>query len=214
MKHVPITVQNFLFDLDGTLVDSADLIIQAFRMSVRDVAEMQIQEDQVLEHWGLPLREMMDRLGVPNVTEVVDYYRQHYPFGRSTELFDGVRHLLLSLAHRGHLMAVVTTKNKKDATMHLREHGIEGLFDAVIASDDVQNLKPHREPVIAALNMLDCEPDEAVMVGDSPADIGAGNSAGVVTGLAGWGARHPELDLLNCDFVWHQPLDILKSLPD
>lgn len=213
MKYLSGRVCSFLFDLDGTLIDSTDLIISAFRTSVREVAGMHIREDQVLEHWGLPLQDMMDHLGVPNSTEAVDYYRRHYPFGQRTELFDGVRPLLSSLARKQHSMALVTTKNKKDAVMHLREHDIEGLFEVVIASDDVKNLKPHREPVIAALNMLDCGPDEAVMVGDSPADIRAGRNAGVVTGLARWGARHPELNTLDCDFVWHRPLDILKSLP-
>ncbi|MFO8060604.1 MAG: HAD family hydrolase, partial [Bacillota bacterium] len=168
MKRVPVRVRSFLFDLDGTLVDSSDLIISVFRTSVRDVAHMQIREDEVLQQWGLPLREMLDRLNVPNPTAVIDYYRRHYPFGQRTRLFDGTGELLSLLAHRQYRMAVVTTKNSKDAVMHLDEHGIRGLFDGVVASDDVQNLKPHREPVTTALNMLDCGPDEAVMVGDSP----------------------------------------------
>lgn len=210
---IPHRVRAFLFDLDCTLVDSSHIILSSLRRSLYEVAGVRVTDKELLKYWGLSLCDIMRKLGVSESCEVITYYREHYPFGQQAGLFEGIQQLLTALTEEEYELAVVTTKNRRDALMHLSENRILEFFKAVIAADDVRNVKPDREPVIAALNMLDCGPDEAVMIGDSPADIEAGQSAGVMTGLACWGVELPCMNAMRADFTWLHPLGIIDSLP-
>lgn len=212
-EFIPRRICAFLFDLDGTLVDSSHIILSSLRRSLYEVAGMRVTDHDLLDYWGLSLHDIMSELGVRDSCRVIAYYRRHYPFGKQAGLFDGVAQLLTTLTEREYELAIVTTKNRRDALMHLSENRILEFFKTVVAADDVGRVKPDREPVIAALNMLDCGPDEAVMVGDSPADITAGRSAEVMTGLACWGVQYPRMDDVKADITWLHPLGIIDSLP-
>jgi pyrophosphatase PpaX len=87
-------------------------------------------------------------------------------------------------------------------------------FDAVVAADDTNRHKPHPEPVLHALALLDAEPAEAAFVGDSPFDMQAGKAAGVFTVGVSWGKIHPAERLLElgADTVVHSPEELLDVL--
>jgi pyrophosphatase PpaX len=91
---------------------------------------------------------------------------------------------------------------------------IGDFFDAVVTADDTELHKPHPDPVLHALELLDSEPPKAAFVGDSPFDVGAGKAAGVFTVGVSWGKIHPAERLLGlgADAIVHTPEELLDVL--
>jgi pyrophosphatase PpaX len=184
-------VRSVLFDLDGTLVDTIELIRRSFHQAF-DVLGMTRPPDAVfVDTIGLPLRTQFaqvtsDAGQIDRLIEAYrDYYIQHH--NDLIEVYDGIQELLDAIASRGLALGVVTSKIQRGAQRTLGAAGLASRFQVVIGADDVGNPKPHPEPVQRALEQLDMPPDEACLVGDSIYDMQAGRAAGVHTVAALWG---------------------------
>lgn len=210
-----------LFDFDGTLVSTLPLWLAAYHLALGKFG-IEISDDEVLqrcffrdwadvaEDFGVCTAEQM-RLEVehgvnealssavlfPQARDVVEHCREH---GLQTALVtSSPRHLIASVAARLDLAH---------------------LFDFVICGDEVENYKPHPEPVLTTLRALECEPLHAIMIGDSHADILAGKAAGTRTALFMPDDHHcfhdPErLRATEPDFIFtaHDELPNLLGLP-
>lgn len=187
-----------LFDLDGTLVDSAPDLLGAL--------------DHVLARRGLPpsdhgsLRHYASR-GAAGILEAglgdsvdedtrrefLDHYGNN--LWHRTRAFDGVDAMLESLAGRGIPMGVVTNKAGRFADPIIVHAGWDGYFDCVITGDRVARPKPDPEGVLEACRRLGASPQQTLYVGDDRRDVSAGRAAGVVTVIAGWGYLAPGEDI-------------------
>jgi pyrophosphatase PpaX len=180
-----------LFDLDGTLVDSIELIRSSFRHACATVLAREIAEEDWLAGVGTPLRTQM-RGFARDETEtdaLIAAYRS-YQIAHHDRLlaeYAGVREALETLRREGHPMAIVTSKADALAARALERMRLAEFMDAVIGCDSCTRHKPDPEPVRIALERLGARPRDAVFVGDSPHDIAAGNAAGVTTVGVLWG---------------------------
>lgn len=183
-----------LFDFDGTVADTKRSIYESLRFTARCCLGMELKPEDVEGLYGLPLSETMRRLCPERWQELVETYLRHNlaTFPRYASLFPGILETLDYLKDRGLLVALVTNKRRESTRMAMELFGINGFFDAVICAEDVSNHKPHPEAIMVALQRLNCRPQEAVMVGDSPYDVLAGRAAGVTTIAALWGQFNPE----------------------
>ncbi len=148
--------------------------------------------------------------------ELVRVYRERYfaASAREVAAFPGVIETLTALRARGVRLAVVTSKLRTGATMELERAELAALMDAVIGSEDVQQHKPHPEPLLAALALLGEPPAAAVMVGDTPADLLAARAAGVRAAAALWGALDaPLLRRHQPDYLLDRPASLLELCP-
>jgi pyrophosphatase PpaX len=188
---MPTRPAALLFDLDGTLVDSIELIRSSFRHACTTVQRREIQEDEWLSGVGTPLRTQI--LGFARDEAEADaliaayraYQLEHHD--RLLVEYAGVREALAALRREGHPMAVVTSKADALATRALHAMRLFEFMDVVIGCDSCSRHKPDPEPVRVALERLGARPREAVFVGDSPHDMAAGNAAGVTTVGVLWG---------------------------
>jgi pyrophosphatase PpaX len=181
----------YLFDLDGTLIDSVDLIVASYRHTLRTHRGTVPPDNVWIAGLGTPLRQQL-RLFSDDPAEIdamVATYREHNlrHHDSMVEAFPGTRDALDAIRSRGKQMGIVTSKLQSGLRRALHLTGMEGYFDALVAADDVTNHKPDPEPVLRALELLGANPDETVFVGDSPHDMAAGNAAGVWTAAALWG---------------------------
>ena len=180
-----------LFDLDGTLVDSIELILASFRHAFRTHLGTVPPDARWIAGLGTPLftqlREFTqdDALARAMTATYRAYQMEHHD--ALMRAYEGVPEAMAELRARGHPTAVVTSKMRDLAERALQFTGLRGTIDVVIGMDDSTRHKPDPEPVLLALRALGREPREAVMLGDSPHDIRAGNAAGVVTVAARWG---------------------------
>jgi pyrophosphatase PpaX len=147
--------------------------------------------------------------------ELVRVYREHNePLHDDLVAFEGIERVLERLKSEGRRLGIVTAKRRLTVDLAFAILPLEGFFDAVVTSEETENHKPHPEPVLAALERLGSKPEEAVFVGDSPFDMGAGKAAGVFTLAVSWGKIHPVERLLEAgaDAVVHSPEELLDVL--
>jgi len=179
-----------LFDLDGTLIDSIELILNSARHAF-DGRENVPSEAEWLAGVGTPLATMF-RKYTSNEAEVealIARYREYQlpNHDRLVRPYPGVVETVRELHGAGHPLGIVTSKTEVLAKRGIDLVGIARFFDVVVGVDSTTKHKPDPAPVLAALRSLDRRPDEAFFVGDSVHDMLAGKAAGVVTIAALWG---------------------------
>ena len=197
MSHRPPLA--LLFDLDGTLVDSIELILSSFRYTFRQHVGEVPPDSKWIAGLGTPLFTQLKEFTQDDALAraMIATYRQyqlahHDEFMRS---YEGVTEAMAELRARGHTTAVVTSKMSDLAIRALDFTGLRGTIDVVIGMEDTQLHKPDPEPVLVALAKLGRAANEAVFLGDSPHDMASGNAAGVITVAAQWGPfSRQELD--------------------
>jgi pyrophosphatase PpaX len=189
-----VRYRTVLFDLDGTLVDSAAMILASFQHATRTVLRREIPEQELLAAVGGPgLRAQMEALAPDRVEELIEVYSDHnVGLHPGLQPCVGVGGLLETLKNEGRRLGVVTAKRR--ATLSLGFEvlpQLERFFDVTIAAEDTERHKPDPQPLLAALERLDEDPHGAAYVGDSPFDIQAAKAAGMGAIAVTWGAIHP-----------------------
>jgi len=181
-----------LFDLDGTLVDSAAAILGSFHYATETVLSRRFPDERILAQvGGSNLSHQMALLDPDHVDELVSVYRAHND-EHTAEIacFDGVLDVLETLRGEGRRLGVVSAKLRPTVERVFEGAGMRDLFDVVVGSDDTERHKPDPEPVLKALELLDARPEDAAYVGDSPFDVAAARGAGVFAVAVGWGGIH------------------------
>jgi pyrophosphatase PpaX len=180
-----------LFDLDGTLIDSIDLIRASYAHAL-GAHGIPFDERGFLAGLGRPLRWQFSQLK-SNASEVEAMIATYRAFNSAhhdgmVRVFPGVLDSLERLRACGVKLGIVTSKLRQGADHGLRHCGFElNWFGAIIGADDVAEHKPDPAPVRRALELLGAVPENAVMVGDSPHDLASGRRAGTATAAVAWG---------------------------
>lgn len=198
-----------LFDLDGTLVDSIELILASARHAFIGFQGPAPTDDEWRATIGRPLQRVLLEYAASDQAEADrlfgryrDYQLMHHD--RLIHAYDGVVTMLRGLAAAGHPMAIVTSKSDWLAVKGLELVGLNDIFPVVVGCDTCVNHKPHPEPVERALALLGTSAENALFVGDSPHDIESGRAAGVYTVGVTWGAfARGEMEASGADAVMH-----------
>ncbi|MDP2211114.1 MAG: HAD-IA family hydrolase [Candidatus Aquicultor sp.] len=190
-----------LFDVDGTLLDTSEFIFQAFEYSLERAGFPKKSREEMSRLVGKPLDLCYEILtGVADVTELSAMHRafqvEHIDLAQA---YPGTRETLETLKESGLRIGAVTTRARASTLKTLSFTGLATYLDHVVAFEDVENLKPHPEPILKTLGVLNSRPAAAVMVGDTDVDIAAGRNAGTLT--------------VGVTYGFHG-LEILKSCPD
>lgn len=179
-----------LFDLDGTVVDTRELIRQSHRHAVTTVLGRDMPDDELLANVGRPLVEQMGAFDAERADELLQAQRE-WNHAHTAELiapYPGVDHLLSRLKAAGCRTGVVTSKAGPtvqlafDALPEVARH-----IDVLVAVEDTAVHKPAPDPVLKGLELLGVAPHDACYVGDAPFDIASGRDAGVTTVGVTWG---------------------------
>jgi pyrophosphatase PpaX len=205
-----------LFDLDGTLIDSGEIILSSFRHATNTVLGRQIP-DEVLAAavGGSNIYDQMRAFDEARVDELVRVYREHNePLHDDLVAFEGIERVLDRFKAEGRQLGIVTAKRRKTVDLAFAILPLERYFDTVVTSEQTEHHKPHPEPVLTALERLGSRPEQAAFVGDSPFDMGAGRAAGVFTVAVSWGKIHPveRLRETGADAVVDSPEEVIDVL--
>jgi len=181
-----------LFDLDGTLLDSAELIVTAFADTCQTVLGRTVDREETLRTWSWPVRARFATLSPELADDATQAYLRRYLelHDRTARLFPGVPEVLEALLARGYLVGIVTSKRRATTAAAVRAFGLNRWCRAVVVDEDVRRHKPDPEPVTLGAQRLGVAAAEALMVGDSVVDIAAGRGAGAGTAAALWGTMH------------------------
>ncbi|QTD95913.1 HAD-IA family hydrolase [Streptomyces cyanogenus] len=203
-----------VFDLDGVLVDSFEVMREAFTIAYAEVVgpgEPPFREYN--RHLGRYFPDIMRIMGLPLEMEE-PFVRESYRLAHRVQLFPGVAPLLTELRERGLKLSVATGKSGPRARSLLEQLGVLPLFDHVIGSDEVARPKPAPDIVRRALDLMDSGPEEAMMVGDALTDLASARSAGVTAVAALWGeTAEDEMLAAEPDVVLRSPAALLGLCP-
>ncbi|OCA88189.1 pyrophosphatase [Bacillus sp. FJAT-27225] len=205
-------IDTILFDLDGTLIDTNDLIIQSFVHTLGIYYPNKYSRDDVLPFMGPSLRETFGAMDPDNVEEMILTYRNFNLENHDTLVkeFTGVLEAVKELKEGGYKLGIVTTKMHDVVLKGLKLSKLDEYFDVIVALDHVTKEKPDPEPILLALEKLGSNPDTAIMVGDNYHDILAGKNAGTKTAGVAWSAKGREyLEKFEPDFMLESMADIL-----
>lgn len=191
---MPIAV---LFDLDGTLVDTLELLLGSARHAFAERRDRAPTDAEWTAGIGTPLREQLAPWAASpaELAALVERYRAHQLLHHDhlTQPYPDVLAVVAALRAAGHPLGIVTSKADAIARRTIAHVGLEGAFDTIVGCDAAARAKPHPDPVLLALDRLGVPASDALFVGDSPHDVASGNAAGVATVAALWGFFAPDV---------------------
>lgn len=205
-------LQAFIFDLDGTLLDSRRPMVRALTETLEEHRKVAPPPDDLVHLIGTPTQEILATVGGlsgGDLERAVQLARELYLRYQleKVELFVGAREGIRRLA--GMPLAVVTIRPRSAAEVVLEAAGLLDPFQSIIGWGDVSNHKPFPDPIVKALHDLG-DPVSAATVGDRWVDIAAGRAAGTYTVGVSYGYAHPgELEAAGPDVI----VDDLRMLP-
>lgn len=188
-----------LFDFDGTLLDSDQMIFEAFKILYQKYKpEVDADFSHTLTFSGPPILETLQKeFPKQNIDKIYHDYLKITPplYQKYVRLYDGVIPLLNALKKRGIKLALVTSKRRIHTEMTLKQHHLENLFDVTVTPDEVKCNKPSPDGLNFALNVLGVSIDEALYVGDSEYDALAAKNAKMKFALVGWSPRKDKITI-------------------
>jgi phosphoglycolate phosphatase len=183
-----------VFDWDGTLMDSAAMIVSSVQLAARDLGLEPPTDERARHIIGLGLGDAL-RYALPDLPEdryeeLTERYRHHY-LSRDHELvlFSGIAELVGHLSGAGHLLGVATGKSRKGLDRALDSSGIGHLFHATRCADECHS-KPHPQMLEELMDEFGVAPEATLMIGDTTHDLLMAKNAGVPALAVSYGA-HP-----------------------
>lgn len=211
-------INTVLFDFDGTLVNTNDVIIASWQHTYMYYLGREESLEKITACFGEPLLLTMER-EFPEVDprESAEVYRnfQKENADELVKIFPGIKELLESLKTDGFRMGVVTSRTRESAQRYMDMFGIGDYFEEMVSCDDTEIHKPNPEPILLCLKKMGITAEEALMVGDSPFDIKCANNAGVKSVLVGWritGDGQTLIDDAREDFTISEPSELVGVL--
>jgi phosphoglycolate phosphatase len=171
-----------LFDLDGTLIDSTEAILESFHYAFDFYGYSHPNDEAIKALIGHPLDVMFAELGVEDekVWDFVTVYKEHYRdiSTQKTVLLPYAREAVLLAAEFAEL-GIVTTKTGKYSEILMEHFGLMDKFKVLIGREHVEHPKPHAEPILKALEAFERDEREIWMIGDTELDLVAAEAAGI-----------------------------------
>jgi pyrophosphatase PpaX len=210
-------LQLLLYDLDGTLVDSNELIVATFaKVFAKHLPELTLTKAEFIQMMGPPLLETFQKyVSDPAMIEaMIQTYLKHYRADEFAYLtvYPGMLEALEFFHEQGFKQMIVTTKYHRSAAPSIRHFGIDKYIDGVIALEDVIHPKPDPEPILLA--MAKFPGYQAVMIGDNTTDILAGKNAGIPTLGVTYSYKLEELRAANPDGWIQNGTDLIRWVSD
>ena len=182
-----------LFDFDGTLVDTTEMIFQSMRHATSSVlGRDDLSREELLANVGQPLPRQMEILDAEKAELLLEAYRAHHEEHHDALIgeFPDVDEALYRLRKAGVRIVVVTSKRRRSVEMALEKFpGLDLVVDLFVTMEDTTEHKPHPEPLLKGLELAgDVPKEQAAYVGDSPFDVQAAKAAGLRSVAVSWGA--------------------------
>jgi phosphoglycolate phosphatase len=210
-----------LFDLDGTLIDSAPDLAGAANALRADHGLPALPYEQLRPMVGAGARGMIGRAfgiapGHAEFEPLRDAFLARYEMGmlERTRVFEGVSELLASIRDAGLAWGIVTNKASRFALPVVQGLGLLALSDTLVCGDTTAHAKPHPEPLWEAARRVGCAPEDCLYVGDDLRDVQAGRAAGMATIAVAWGylGEGEAIEAWGADAVIERPDQLLNWL--
>ncbi len=207
-------LKGIIFDIDGTLTSTNELIFESFRHIINKYLSRTLTNDEIIKLFG-PTEDVIlkEWCGKEYHQARKDYYNFYSQNHYMADLYPGIQELLSFLKSKKILLSVYTGKGREAATITLRTLNIYHYFDMIVTGDDVKEHKPSAEGIQVFLDKFSLSKDEVLMVGDSVADIKASHSAGIKIASVLWDSYAKDKVLaMESDYVFQTVAELSRFL--
>lgn len=197
-----------VFDVDGTLVQTNQLIFDAFNHIAERYVHRIYTPSEIIALFGPPEEDVVRAIvGEERAAEAMEEYLRFYRsyHKKIARLHDGIEFILRTCKEHGKILAVFTGKGRATTRITLEECGIVQYFDMIVTGDDVRAHKPSPEGLQKIMERYALQPSEMLLIGDAPADVTAARKAGIHIAAALWDSYAKETMVqMKTDFVFHR----------
>jgi pyrophosphatase PpaX len=202
----PTKYKCIIFDMDGTLTQTNQLIYDAFNLIAEKYLGKRLTPEEIVTYFGPPEKEaVQNMIGPEHIEEaMVEYYRFYNERHNAlASLYPGILEILRFLHSQHVLVALFTGKGRRTTDISLELFEIERYFDITITGDDVGEFKPSGDGIRRILSRFNLAPSQVLMVGDAVGDVLAAREAGTDVASVIWDSygKHDVLKL-NADYVF------------
>ena len=204
-----------LFDFDGTIINTNDLIREGLNSFAERYRGYRLLEEEHKKMVGRPLEEQMKYINSEKWQLMTNHFKIWYNHhhNEKTCAFPGIHRLLNTLRENGTRMAIVTNNGKASLEMGIRHLGLENYFEQIITRDDIENTKPAPDGIFETLSRMNLDIKDVIFVGDTANDILAAKNAGVLSAMVGWSTiGQMEMMTLAPDYILKSPSHLLDII--
>jgi len=178
-------VKNFIFDVDGTLLDTERYFYESLNFALAQAGLPTVTADQKL--FGMTVPATLAKLNVPDLHAVEQVWEARFnEISARAAFYDDIPETLQLLHRHGARILIVTSRGHSTVDMLWKDSAISPSIDHCVAAEDTPHHKPHPEPLLLAMAVLNLQPEQTIYIGDTAADQAAATAAGIRFAAAGW----------------------------
>lgn len=207
-------IRNFIFDVDGTLLNTYDKYMPAMVEALAKYGyDRPLPKHLLQDCYGITAVDALQKVGV-KATDIAKVNREWMRLAHSREdrvaVFPGIPTVIRELSNQGQKLAIVTSRTNEDYDKNFANvYDWAKLFDVAVTADQTQCHKPFPDPLLLALKELNAEPAETVYVGDAVTDLQAAQAAKIRFAGAVYGSANSR-KLTADNFLLKDPVDLLN----
>ena len=204
--------KNFIFDIDGTVLDSRFATIEAFERITQAKIGRQLTDEEKAITLHLPVVDVLAALEIEaNAENMGELFAHFDELAHDIEVFPGMDQVLSELKTRAAFMGFATNRDDLGSQIVLEQNGLNKYFQAYVCKDDVENPKPSGDMLVLMMEKYGLDPAETIYIGNALSDHLAAIDAGIAYGASEWGTD----EYLNHDkILLKKPDDILKLIAE
>jgi len=195
----------FIFDIDGTLTSTNQLIFDSFNFIAKKYLDKTFSDEEIIGLFGPTEGQIIKKLFGENHKEVSEDYYKFYSDNHSmADIYPGLKEILVELKNSNYPIGIFTGKGRNSSMITLTKLGIDKYFDLIVTGDDVENSKPSPEGILKFVDKFNLEKQKVLMIGDSVSDVKAAREAGVKIASVLWDSYgEEEVKTLQSDYYFH-----------
>ena len=178
----------FIFDIDGTLTATNELIFATFRHVTEKYLNKIVSDEEIISMFGptedVILKEWMKDDFEDARKDYLEFYEKHHHL--MADVYPGIKEILEMIKSKNIPLSIYTGKGRSSSEITLKKIGVYDLFDLIVTGDDVEEYKPSPEGVLVFLEKFNLNPERVLMVGDAPADVLAAHGSGIKAASVLW----------------------------
>lgn len=203
-------LKHFIFDLDGTLIDSEEAILKTWQYTLKQYGyERSLEELRVV--LGVTTEIGLQRLNAQVDQDYAVNWGENYGlFAGDANFFEGTKEMLEVLKEQGCSLGIVSSRNYQEYQDYFTKFDLDHLFTTKVLEEDTLLHKPNAEPLLKYMKLTGASKEECIYIGDMPSDINCANNAGVLSALVTWNRSGVQCD--EAKVVFNSPSQVLEMV--
>lgn len=204
----------FIFDVDGTLTSTNQLIFDSFNFIAKKYLNRKFTDEEIVAMFGptedVILKKWCEDKFVEARTEYYKYYSDNH---WKAKLYPGINDILDYLKNKKFPLGIFTGKGREATMITLKKLGVDHYFDLIVTGDDVANHKPSADGILKFVNHFKLKKERVLMIGDSVSDVKASKEAGIKVASALWDSyAHEKVKTLESDYYFYSVEELKEFL--